>query len=87
MTSDWSCYWTSKNMDVWKKSTWLNLGRDLKSSVGATRSFCTSSNCRSNVFSLDSSVTQQIYIGIGTHDERDYVGCTINTSIYQYVKA
>ena len=84
--ADWSGFWISINTTGWKKSTWLNLGRDLKSSVGATAVFCKTANCRGNKFNLDSAVTQKIWIGIGTHDTRDYVGCTLNKSVYQYVK-
>jgi hypothetical protein len=73
-------------MTGWKKSTWLNLGRDIKSSQVTKFNFCTASTCRGNQFNLTSAVTQTVYIGIGTHDERDYVGCTINPNLYQYAK-
>ena len=85
--ADWDGIWISKNMATWQKSWWLNLGRDIKSSSGATSWFCKTSNCRGNKFNLTSNVDQQIWIGVGTHDQRDYVGCTLpswNDSKWQY---
>lgn len=89
LQKDWSGIYTNKNVSGWKKSSWLNLGRDIKSSSGGTSWFCKTANCRANKFNLDSAVDQQIYIGIGLHDERDYVGCTLpswENSIWQYAK-
>ena len=66
--ADWDGIWISKNLGTWKKSWWLNLGRDIKSSTGGTSWFCKTANCRANKFNLTSTVDQQIWIGVGTHD-------------------
>ncbi len=87
LSKDWSGIYYNKNVSAWKKSSWLNLGRDIKSSSGGTQWFCKTANCRANLFNLESSVEQQIYIGIGLHDERDYVGCTMpswENSVWNY---
>jgi hypothetical protein len=75
--ADFSGFWFSKDISSWKKSSWLNIGKDIKSSSGGTAYFCKTTNCRANKFTLTSNDNQMMWVGIGTHDARSYAGCTM----------
>jgi hypothetical protein len=74
---EWGEIYITENASGWKKTHWLNKGRDIKSSTYGSATFCTATSCRLNKFNLQSAVDQQYWVGIATHDERDYVGCSI----------
>lgn len=40
--------WFSKDISTFKKTTWLNIGRDISSYFDGTNYFCNWSNCRGN---------------------------------------
>lgn len=82
LLSEWHGVWFSENLSGWKHSYWLNKGRDIKSTTGGTSWFCKDASCRANKFSLTSAVTQQIWIGVGTHEARDYSGCSVTWRKY-----
>jgi hypothetical protein len=73
----------NKDMGNWKKTSWLNIGRDIKSTAG-TAERCKTTNCRGNLFNLKSNDNQSMWVGVQTHEIRNYVGCAMPSDHRNY---
>ena len=57
LVDQWDTLYISKDVSKWQYSSWLNIGRDIKSSSETVKYYCTTANCRSNKFTLTSKDT------------------------------